>query len=189
VGGDDFSIRRAAFDLNYNMKWNNQMASIQWMHYYNSHHISRTSAYYTRSYLSLFIGQNNFNYRLISNNEDYSIKHEHRLIFERLRLKGGIQALQQLVIPNKSEAVLNELEADFGTPNDFHTRTLSAYFESEVAINHKFSVLAGLRGNAYTHVGPYYQFIRDEVTRQIKDTIYYGWGQKVRSYYEQLIGY
>ncbi|MCX7985923.1 MAG: TonB-dependent receptor [Bacteroidales bacterium] len=183
-GNDDFTIHRAAFDLNYSMEWTNQMLSIQWLHYFSSRHISKTSGYVTRSDLKLFIGQSSFNYRLKSINEDFSVKHEHRFFFDKVKFKTGTQMLKQFVVPNKSEARLNELDANFGTPNDFQLYTLSAYFESEVSLNRKWSAMVGIRENIYFHIGPYYQFIRDRDTREIRDTIYYSSGQIVKKYIE-----
>jgi len=183
LGNDDFTLNRTSFDLKYNMNWANRMASLQWIHYFGSRHISKTSAYYTRSDLRLFIGQSNFNYRLVSANEDYSLKHEHRFFLKHLKFKVGIQYLQQLVIPNQSEAVLNELQADFGTPNEFSIHTLSGYGETEIAISKRLSVIAGARGNWYAHVGPYYQYVRSVETRQITDTVYYSSGSVVKRYF------
>lgn len=183
MGNDDFTLNRASFDLKYHMAWNNKMASIQWSHYYNNRHISRTSAYYTRSDLRLFIGQSNFNYRLVSTNEDFSLKHEHRFFFKSIKLKVGAQYLQQLVVPNQSEAVLNELQADFGTPNIFHVNTLSSYAEAELLVSKRVSLLAGIRENMYTHQGPYTRFVRSVETQQITDTLHYAPGSIVKRYF------
>ncbi|MGC8803849.1 MAG: TonB-dependent receptor plug domain-containing protein, partial [Bacteroidales bacterium] len=182
-GNDDFTLNRASFDLKYNMEWNNRMASIQWSHYFNTRHISRTSAYYTQADLRMFIGQSNFNYRLVSTNEDFSCKHEHRFFFNTLKLKIGAQYLQQLVVPNQSQAVLNELQADFGTSNIFHVNTLSGYAEAELLLSKRMSLLAGIRENIYTHQGPYTQFERSVETGQITDTLYYASGSTVKRYF------
>jgi len=183
LGNDDFMLTRASFDLKYKMDWTNKMVSFQWSHYFSARHISKTSAYYTRSDLRLFIGQSNFNYRLVSANEDYSLKHEHRFFLKHLKFKAGVQYIQQLVIPNQSEAVLNELQANFGTPNEFYVNTFSGYFETEAKLGKRLLLIGGIRGNWYSHVGPYYQFVRTAVTRQIVDTLYYGQGRLVKSYF------
>ena len=182
LGSDNFTLNRTAFELKYDMEWNNKMASMQWTHHFNARHSSKTSAYFTKSNLRLFIGQSNFNYRLISTNEDYSIKHEHRFYINRFKIKIGGQYLQQWVIPNRSAAVLNELQANFGTPNEYHLSTLSGYAESEIAFSNRFLVSVGIRENVYTHLGPYSQFVRSADTRVITDTLYYPYGSVVKKF-------
>ncbi len=179
---DDFVLHKASFNLKYGLIWDNLTTSLKWNHYFNNYHISKTIFYYSKGKLDLFLGQNDFYYSLNSLIQDYSLRHEHQFFFNRITAKIGIQALKQTIIPNKSEAQLNDLQANFGTPNDYHVYTISCYASTDVKITDRLSANASVRGNYYMHQGPFYQFIRS-FDGSIRDTLFYNSHQLVKSYH------
>jgi hypothetical protein len=181
TGNDDFTERKTSFDLDFNLKWGNQMASAKWTHIFSSNHIAKTTFYYTGSNLSIYFGQQNFNYQLTSKNEDFSLKHEHQLFGNKYRIKTGVQVLKQLVIPNKSKADLDQFVSNFGTPNEYHLLTESPYIDCEYQLNQRNNISVGLRYNFYQHLGPYYRFHRS-FENKIDDTLYYSTNSLVKSF-------
>ncbi len=181
-GNDFFKLNKISFNLNYQLDWGNDAISVRWLHYFNNKHISKTKFYYSNGKFNFFFGQNDLNFKLFSRINDYSLGHEHNFFFQKWRVNVGIQILSQTVIPNNSEAKLNELEANFGTPNIYHLLTISNYFNTIISVTPKINITLGARLSLYNHLGPYYQFIRSSFDNRITDTLYYSPNKKVISY-------
>jgi len=181
VGNDDFSLSKTSFNLQYNMQWSNQAFSLKWMHHFSSRHIMKTIAYSSKGDFAIFLGQNDFNFRLNSSIEDLSAIHEHTFFFGHWSLKTGAQVLKQHILPNKSKAELIDFNTDFGTPNTFNTLTFSPYIQSEVNVSKSLALNIGLRYNEYLHFGPFERFVRDNGI-DITDTLYYKKNETVKKY-------
>jgi hypothetical protein len=181
LGNDDFVLFKSSFELNNNMSWGNQNVSIRWMRHFSEKHVMKTVVSYTNNAFHLYLGQNDFLFDLSSNLTDYNLVHEHTFYSENNTFKFGIQALKQYVLPNKSQAMLNSLKANFGTPNDFKTATISLYAQTDYTLNSKIALSAGIRFNRYYHLGPYEQYLRNN-NQEIIDTIQISKNSVVKSY-------
>lgn len=180
-GNDNFSLLKASFDVKNIIDWGNTGISARWSHTYANKHIMRTIAYYSSNYFDFFMGQNDFNFYLQSNINEYSIQHDHSFYFKNWSLKAGFQAVKQKVDPNHSKAELSDFRADFGTPNNFNTISISPFIHSEIEINKKIGLAIGLRSTYYAHLGPYYKFIREN-GMNISDTIKYEKNSTISSF-------
>jgi hypothetical protein len=182
-GNDDFSLVKSSFDLDNKIKWSNGAGSVKWLHHFNDKYVMKTTAYYSMNDLSVYMGQNDFFFNMYSKLSDLSLCNEHTYFINNNIIKAGVQFQNLSVSPNKSKAELNNFNANFGTPNEFNTFTISPYIHPELNLSKKIAFAAGIRGNLFYQIGPYDVFRRGQ-NHEITDTIHFTRNEKVVDYYK-----
>ncbi len=178
MGSDIFDLKKASFDIQNNVDWNNNTLSIKWLHNKNSFHTFKTVAGFSGNNFNFSLVQTNNGYWLSTNLKNYYFNHEHSFYLNKVVLKLGVNEEMYSVLPSRNEENLSGQNNVIGTVNTYHVISNNLYIHSETNISDKLKLALGIRGSYYMHLGPYTSY----TTGAITDTLYYKKNEIIKSY-------
>lgn len=180
TGRDNFKLENGSFDINNTINWSNQTLSATWMRNRHSFHSMKTTMAYSKYTFDFYLGQTDLNYELNSKVDELSILHEHSFFTKYLNIKSGIQYISNTLNPNSYQTRINNISYITGSISDYYLNTYAGYVQTEVKLFERVSILLGLRGNYYSHTGPFKRIIPGNTG--INDTITYTRESLIKSY-------
>jgi hypothetical protein len=182
-GRDIFLYRDAENGFNTDIPWGNASASIRWNHIYNSKLFSNLSAIFTNYQFSFGASQQEFFVTLKSGITDYGLKYDLSWFpNSRHVVKTGVNYIFHVFVPTNVSAKQGETVFGIGREVNLYAHDAAVYINDDWDITQKFRVTPGLRVTNFTQVGPFNRFIKND-QGVVVDTISYGSGEPVASYY------
>jgi hypothetical protein len=180
-GVDDF-----LFDGNNNMQntiyWKNQLASLQWDHYFNPQLSSRTNLFFSKYQMQFGADINNYQFGIFSEIVDQGFRTElNWLAGESLELQTGLEIVQHRILPNQIKANASEVELLFSPQEKLFGLEAAGFVSAEWNAAPELKISAGLRLSGYQQLGPWTSFQTDPAL-QVLDTMKYAKGTVIQQY-------
>jgi hypothetical protein len=182
-GRDVFTFRNAQRSFRADIPWGNSTATLRWNHIFNRRLFANTTLFYNDYNFTFGAAQNNFEIALASGirdggakvDFDYYPAHQHKIKF------GGQSTLHKF-IPNVVSG--RQDSATFNPSNEDikYAVEIGLYIQDDWDISKRLKLHAGLRWSAFTQIGPYTRYIRDENENKL-DSIRYKRFQKIQQYH------
>jgi len=189
-GKDKFSFVQKEDGMSMDMPWGNGMGSLRWNHQYNKRLFSNLSLLFTDYKFAI-------NNEFISNTEteeksyfaqysgirDYSAHLDYTwLPQEQHLIKYGIQYSIHRFTPNTLKSDYDGFDnIEEGQKQYAHEAAL--YLGDDWVINKRITLYGGLRATFFNQIGPFTRYIKDENLLHNTDTLYYGKGESVATYW------
>ena len=181
LGKDNFQLGVASSFTN-NIQWQNQTASLTWMHTYNDHVFSELAIQSVRYQTNFEAGINTYRFNVNSSIRDHGGSYQVEWEKNKHALRTGIQYVFHRLVPNHIHGESEDVAFDFGNNTVLYADEASVFINDKISVTEKLEINAGLRYTAFSQLGDFTRFITDE-NLQVLDTIRYGKGKRIVSYH------
>ncbi len=181
---------RDVFNLNgsqpgspkFKIPWGNATVSGRWNHVFGPKLFLNTTAIFSDYKFSFTGGQDDFGFKLSSGIRDYGLKMDFNQYPNiRHNVRYGFQYTYHIYTP--STVAVNSGDTDFNidTPSKLNAHEAAAYIQDDFDVTDRFRINAGLRFSWFAHVGPFHEYITNEMGENTgaKD---YGSGDIIKQY-------
>jgi hypothetical protein len=181
-GRDVFTFNNTQRSFKADIPWGNSTATLRWNHVFGPKLFANTTLVYNDYKFSFGAAQRDFEISLSSGIRDGNAKVDFDYYASpRHKIKFGGVATYHKFIPN----VLNGRQDSvvFAPPNEDIKYALEKglYIQDDWDLSEKLRVNYGLRWSAFTQIGPYTKYLRDE-NQNTLDSTHYGSLEKVQNY-------
>ena len=180
-GKDNFHFGTGSSFTN-NIKWQNQTASLTWMHSYNENLFGELSLQSVRYLMDFGAGINTYEFDIKSSIHDHGFSYHLEWEKNKHRLHAGIQYVFHRIVPNHIRAASEDVALDFGNNVELYADEASVFINDKIALTDKLELNAGLRYTTFSQLGDFTRFITDE-NLQILDTVTYTSGKRIVTYH------
>ena len=172
-GRDVFTFNNSELSFNANIPWGNSTATIRWNHVFGPKLFANTSLVYNDYHFSFGAAQNNFNIKLSSGIRDGNAKvdFDYYPTSQHL-LKFGAQVTYHKFIPNVTSGRQDSVVFNPVSDGEKFAIENAAYIQDDWDISEKFRINYGLRWSAFTQIGPYTRYTRDDNQNKTDSTVY-----------------
>ncbi len=172
-GRDVFTFNNSELSFNANIPWGNSTATIRWNHVFGPKLFANTSLVYNDYHFSFGAAQNNFNIKLSSGIRDGNAKvdFDYYPTSQHL-LKFGAQITYHKFIPNVTSGRQDSVVFNPVSDGEKFAIENAAYIQDDWDISEKFRINYGLRWSAFTQIGPYTRYTRDDNQNKTDSTVY-----------------
>ena len=183
-GRDVFNFKSRETGFTVRIPWGNATTSIRWNHLFSDQLFMNSSLIYSDYKFNFEADQPQFNFKIFSGIRDYNAKVDFNYFPNILHnLKFGVNYVYHRFTPTNAKARSEDVVFDLGETVRYYAHDGAIYINDEFDLNEKLRINGGLRGSVFEHVGPFTRFIPDPVfTNQLRDSIKYGKGEKVKLY-------
>lgn len=171
-GSDNYKLIKTQIDFNNQMKWGNDLVSLNHYRMIDENWFIENLVYYTSYKFNFSANQANVNIALMSFVEDLGYKFSINKIHNNNILNLGINYQYHHFVPNKLDADANGFELNFGLNRNLFSHETSLFFNYDYNINELISCSFGLRYTNYLHTGPYSELVRNAIGETIDTTSY-----------------
>ena len=176
----DFKNNERAFATK--VPWGNSTATLRWNHIFNRKLFSNTTLVYNDYKFKFDATQNDFNIVLSSGIRDVNAKIDFDYYpTPEHKIKFGGQYTYHTFFPNSVSGKQGETVFNPNTTNRKFANEFAVYVQDDWEINDKLKVNAGLRYSAFSQVGPFTRYTRDQFGNRT-DSMYFSKGKSVKTY-------
>ncbi len=182
-GQDVFNFNRVAEGFQVSIPWGNATTSLRWNHLFSDKLFVNTSAIFSNYKFSFGATQSQFEFTLFSGIRDWNGKVDFSW-FPSVRhvVKFGANYIYHTFIPSNASARSGDVTFDVGEIVKLYAHEAALYVNDEFDWTENIKVNCGLRYSYFAQVGPFKRYIKDDLGRNIIDTIFYKNGEKVVDY-------
>lgn len=176
----DFKNKQRVFDIS--IPWGNSTATLRWNHVFNPRLFANTMLVFNDYKFKFDAIQNDFRFVVSSGIRDLNAKTDFDYFpVPEHKIKFGAQYTYHTFLPN--EASGSQGTTNFSPMNSGkkYANETALYVQDDWEINDKLKVNGGLRWSAFTQIGKYTSYTKDQFGNPI-DSVVYGKGDKVKSY-------
>jgi CarboxypepD_reg-like domain/TonB dependent receptor/TonB-dependent Receptor Plug Domain len=172
-GRDVFDFNNAKRSFRSNIPWGNSTATMRWNHIFSKRLFANTTAVYNNYKFRFNAAQNNFELNLASGIRDFSLKTDfdyyplpqHKLKF------GGIYTHHKF-IPNILSGRQDSIIFQPNSETVKYASEFAFYIQDDWELNDKIKINYGIRWSAFTQIGPYTRYTRDNDGNKLDSTAY-----------------
>ena len=167
---------------NFKIPWGNATVSGRWNHVFGPKLFLNTTAIFSDYKFSFSGNQDQFGFKLSSGIRDYGLKVDFNQYPNiRHNVRYGFQYTYHIYTP--STVALNSGDVDFNidTPSKLNAHEAAVYVQDDFDVTDRFRINAGLRFSWFAHVGPFREYITNDVGENI-GTTNYGSGDIIKQY-------
>lgn len=181
-GRDVFVFKNAQRSFSADIPWGNSTATLRWNHIFNPRLFANTTVLYNDYNFTFGAAQNNFEISLASGIKDGGVKIDFDYYpTPKHRIKFGGQSILHKFVPNIVSGRQDSVVFTPSTEDIKYGFVNGVYIQDDWDISNKLKVNVGLRWNAFSQVGPYTRYVRDEDENKL-DSIPYKRFQTIQSY-------
>lgn len=180
LGSDRYELTRSSIGMTYNMDWGNRVATIKYIHLFNSN-----------ASLATTIGVTNYFFNLDATYQQYSVKLKSELTDPFLRtdffyshnnhfLQFGFETILHSITPESADVKVNS--SLYTSHLKYRSREVSVFANDTWTVNEHVSIMAGARATSYTHLGAYNTYPRNAYG-EVTDTLRYNFNDPIKTYY------
>jgi len=182
-GRDVFDLSSSEDNFSNKISWGNATAVLRWNHLFNQRVFANTSIIYSKYDFAFEAFQDQYDMKLVSGIEDWNAKMDFTwLPNTKHTVKFGANYVYHTFTPNNASAKTSGVELDLGKPVELYSHEGALYLGDEFDLTGLIRINAGLRYSLFSHIGPFDRFVKDPITNQTVDTIFYGKGENVKTY-------
>ena len=182
-GRDVFSFKSSNSDFSANIPWGNATLATRWNHLFNDKLFMNTSAIYSNYTFELGLGQDKFEFKLFSGITDWNGKVDFAYFpSSRHTVKFGVNYIYHTFVPSHASAKSDDVKFDLGEKVKLFAHDGAVYISDDFELSEFFSVNAGIRYSAFSHVGPFVRYVKD-INGRTKDSIVYDSGEIIKLYH------
>lgn len=182
-GRDVFKFNSPTDDFDVKIPWGNATATLRWNHLFSDKLFLNTSAIFNDFKFMFESSFSGFQFDLHSGIRDFNFKSDldyypsvkHKMQF-------GVNYTYHIFTPYTANYRSDDTEFSNDSLNKKYAHELAFYAQDEFDIVKKLRVNAGLRVSTFTQVGPYAQYIYDDLLRPV-DTIHYARSEAIKTYW------
>ena len=158
---------------NFRIPWGNATVSARWNHVFGPKLFMNTTAVYSDYNFSFAGGQDQFNFSLSSGIRDMGLKIDlSQYPSARHRLRYGAQYTWHVYTPSTVNVERGDTEFNIEDPSQLRAHEAAVYVEDEYDFSDVFRVNAGLRLTYFAHVGPFKEYVLDDLGRTTGSRLY-----------------
>lgn len=183
-GRDIFKFYRGGNSFNATIPWGNATASMRWNHLFNNKLFMNTTVIFSDYDFAFEASQNDFSFKLFSGIRDWNAKVDFNLLPSILHsIKFGANVTHHTFTPSSVSAKAKDVTFDTGEITRQPAIESAVYINDEFDITEKLKFNCGLRASAFTQIGPFTRFVKDDITNRVVDSIKYQPFQEVKTWY------
>ena len=181
-GRDVFSYKNKEDGFFIRIPWGNATGSLRWNHLFSNKLFLNTTATVSTYKFSFEAEQQDFEFKMFSGVNDYSLKSDFNWIPGVLHnVKFGLHYVYHIFTPNGATARIGETEFDTGEIIKYHSHDVAAYVNEEYDLTENLKLNAGLRATYFMHTGPFTRYIKGSKGLN-EDTLEYDAGTNLADY-------
>ncbi len=182
-GRDVFSFKSPQDDFRVRIPWGNATATLRWNHLFHEKLFMNTSVIFNDFNFAFESRFSDFRFDLFSGIRDYNFKTDFDYYpSPQHHIKFGINYTYHVFRPYTANAQTGDAEFSNDSLNRKYAHEAAIYIQDEYDISKKVKLNVGLRGAMFSQVGPYVQYLYDDLLRPV-DTVNYGRSQNIRTYF------
>nr|MDA3822854.1 TonB-dependent receptor [Bacteroidales bacterium] len=181
-GQDDYGIERSASIAETKMNWGNYILSGKWNHVFNEKMVLATTFSRSDYHFDLSGALSEYIFSLVSSVEDYMLKSKLESFGGKHKISLGYELTRHSFVPNDIDANAAGLAVNFLSYNKLFAYEGGVFVEDEFRLSNRVEVSMGLRYSFFNQVGPYKEYVYDEISL-IKDSTLYSRGQSLAFYH------
>jgi hypothetical protein len=181
-GRDVFTFKSTKSNFDIRIPWGNATLSARWNHLFSNKLFLNTSVIFSDYQFESNIAQTNFSFKIGSGIRDYNGKMDFTW-YPTIRhtVKFGVNYIYHKFSPNNASGEIAGQELDFGPKINLFAHEAALYIGDDFDITEKLRIHGGLRASWFAQVGPYTQYIKNELNQKI-DSITYSQGDLIKQY-------
>lgn len=181
-GRDVFSYKNKGDGFMIRIPWGNATGSLRWNHLFNNKLFLNTTATVSNYKFSFEAEQQDFEFKMFSGVNDYSLKSDFNWIPGVLHnVKFGVNYTYHIFTPNGATARIGETVFDTGEIIKYYSHDAAIYINDEYDLSENLKINAGLRGTYFVHVGPFTRYVKGNQGLNI-DTVSFAAGKSLADY-------
>ncbi|MBL4656340.1 MAG: TonB-dependent receptor [Bacteroidia bacterium] len=172
------------FGKEFGLNWGNNTGTLRWNHIYNNKLFSNTSLISSDFDYGITLGTGDNQADFVAGIRDHSLKQDFDwFINDKNQLSFGFQSTYHTYNPGKVESGENSTYNNFEVDKKYAWEN-SVYITNKQEITKRLAVQYGLRGTAYSLIGPSREFVFDDPDdRHPTDTMTFESGEFYQTYY------
>lgn len=181
-GRDHYMMNRESNLGNTTFHWGNAIISGIWTHSFTEKTILATSISHTSYDFDVAGSYSDYSFSMISDIQDYKWKSQLSWEKGKMHYSAGVELSRHAFTPNDVDVEVGGLDMQFLDFNKLYAYEGGAFLELEFPIGNRIGIAAGFRYSFFNQVGPYTEYVRDELT-QVNDSILYPAGTSLAFYH------
>ncbi len=182
-GNDLYEMNRGSIDAQSDMTWGNTVAAGKWIHIFSDRMSLSTSVTHSRYDFGFAGHQSEYAFSLASSIRDYKLSTQLERFSDKHKLAMGFDLTHHTFSPNDIDVKASGFTLAFLEFSRLYAYEGGVYFDDEYVLSDRISLAMGLRYSFFSQVGPYKEYIIDEVTME-KDSVLYPDGQTIAFYHQ-----
>ncbi len=179
-GVDHYEYLHSSSGITNKMNWGNRAATLKWIHFFSSECSWSNTFGFTTYFFNLNATYKQYGLKLKSKVSDPFFRSEVMYSFSKHFVQVGIELTKHSLIPESANVNINENR--YRSELRFSSGEASIFFNDTYDLNSKISIITGIRGTIYAHLGPYDRFSTD-AQGVVIDSSHYGQNEIVKKYY------
>ncbi|HMS66616.1 MAG TPA: TonB-dependent receptor [Saprospiraceae bacterium] len=172
-GRDVFKFRQPKRDFFFDLPYGNSTATLRWNHVFSDKLFFNASAIYNDYQFSFRGGQDQFIFKLFSGVKDWNAKLDFDYFLNNVHsIKYGLNFTYHTLTPNTAQANNGDVDFNTGFLPKYGQET-AIYIQDDIKVSNNFSLNAGLRGVAFSQLGPYTSKVSGEEFGRLEPAITY----------------
>ncbi|MBK6892285.1 MAG: TonB-dependent receptor [Flavobacteriales bacterium] len=182
-GRDVFNLRgNQPGSPNFKLPWGNATVSGRWNHVFGPKLFLNTTAIFSDYKFSFSGNQDQFGFKLSSGIRDYGLKVDFNQYPNiRHNVRYGFQYTYHIYTPSTVAVNSGDVDFNIDTPSKLNAHEAAVYVQDDFDVTDRFRINAGLRFSWFAHVGPFREYITNDVGENI-GTTNYGSGDIIKQY-------
>ncbi|HQV40217.1 MAG: TonB-dependent receptor [Flavobacteriales bacterium] len=167
---------------NFKIPWGNATVSGRWNHVFGPKLFLNTTAIFSDYKFSFSGNQDQFGFKLSSGIRDYGLKVDFNQYPNiRHNVRYGFQYTYHIYTPSTVAVNSGDVDFNIDTPSKLNAHEAAVYVQDDFDVTDRFRINAGLRFSWFAHVGPFREYITNDVGENI-GTTNYGSGDIIKQY-------
>lgn len=182
-GNDNYGVTRSSIRGQSEMNWGNRIVTGKWTHLFSNRLRLGTSVSHTSYNFGLSGAQSEYSFNLASSIRDYNLRSQADLLLDNHKLAAGFELTRHSFTPNDIDVKAFGFVLEFLEFNRLFAYEGGLFLDDEFSLSDRMSVAMGIRYSFFNQIGPYKEYIYDELS-QVKDSVLYPSGQSLAFYHQ-----
>lgn len=178
-GVDRYKSIHSSIELENQMDWGNRAATLKWIHLFNAETSWANTIGFTTYFFNLDAAYRQYGVKLKTSIKDPFFRSEIMLALPKHFIQAGLETTIHSIIPESTDVKVDEVL--YNSNLRFRSGEASLFFNDTYELNSKISIIAGLRGTFYAHLGAYDKYSTD-AQGIVTDVTHFGKNKIVKGY-------